>query len=395
MSELLIKTVQDLNEAVSTLRSNNEKKDSESKAVVDKIQEALAKHEEKNQDLLKKLQEKENAISEIEQKLISLTSSASYKSNDEQQQLEIKNYEKFLANSFNPESGAEKKYLRTDSAVAGGFFVPTVQLNEIIKNIVEISNLRPFARVRTMGAKTESIPVRTNTAPAYMTGEAQPSTNSQPKYGERNLEAKKMTYDYSISYELLQDSVVDMVAEMNREVAEQFALLEGQQFVNGSGAGNNMSGFMQDANIGFINSGDANAITFDSLIKITGEIKTGYNPVYAFNQRTLATLRALRDNPTNGRYIWESGNLGAGVPSTINGVPYVVMPDMPDIAAGTFPIIFGDFKNYWIGDRKSLTVVRDEYTLANQGLVKFIFHRRGGGIVANPEAFKKLKISNS
>jgi HK97 family phage major capsid protein len=193
----------------------------------------------------------------------------------------------------------------------------------------------------------------------------------------------------------LQDSVVDMVAEMNREVAEQFALLEGQQFVNGSGAGNNMSGFMQDANIGFINSGDANAITFDSLIKITGEIKTGYNPVYAFNQRTLATLRALRDNPTNGRYIWESGNLGAGVPSTINGVPYVVMPDMPDIAAGTFPIIFGDFKNYWIGDRKSLTVVRDEYTLANQGLVKFIFHRRGGGIVANPEAFKKLKISNS
>jgi HK97 family phage major capsid protein len=225
-----------------------------------------------------------------------------------------------------------------------------------------------------------------------MTGEAQSSIASKPVYGERNLEARKMTFEYSVSYELLQDSSFDVIAEMNSEAAEQFALLEGQQFVNGSGAGNNMSGFMQDSSIGFINSGDANAITFDSLINVTGEIKTGYNPIYAFNRRTLAKLRTLKDN-TNGRYIWESGNLGAGVPASINGVPYAIMPDMPDIGAGTFPIIFGDFKNYVIGDRKGLTVVRDDYTLQSSGLIKFVMHRRVGGIVAKPEAFKKIKIA--
>jgi HK97 family phage major capsid protein len=388
MSDILIKSVSELHGAIDALRQQNELKSAESKGVVEKIQSALDEHEVKNQNLLKKLEQKDNQIKEIEERLISLTSASNYNVKSESNQQEIKNYEKFFVNG---RADIDQKYLRTDNAVAGGFLVPAVQLNEIIKNIVEISNLRPFARVRTMGGKTESMPVRSNNAVAYMTGEAQSSTASKPVYGERNLEARKMTFEYSVSYELLQDSAFDVIAEMNSEAAEQFALLEGQQFVNGSGAGNNMSGFMQDAAIGFINSGDANAVTFDSLIKVTGEIKTGYNPIYAFNRRTLAVLRTLKD--ASNRYIWESGNLGAGVPSSINGVPYAIMPDMPDIAAGTFPIIFGDFKNYVIGDRKGLTVVRDDYTLQSSGLIKFVMHRRVGGIVAKPEAFKKIKIA--
>jgi len=388
MSEILIKGVQDLNEAITALRLSNEIKDGESKAVVAKIQSALDSHEEKNQELVKKLQQKENAISEIEQKLISLTSSESYKSNNSEANLEIKAYENFLAKGFNE---TERKYLRTDSFVSGGVFVPEVQIAGIIKNITEISNLRPFCKVRTMGAKTESMAVRTGSVVAYMTGEGQSSIDTQPAYGDLKLEAKKMTAEGTISYEALQDSSVDLINEMTQEVGEQFAVLEGQQFVNGSGAGNNILGFMQHADIGFNNSGDANSITFDSLIKITGDIKSGYQPIYAFNRKTLATLRLLKD--ASNRYIWESGNLGVDVPSNINGVPYAILPDMPDIAAGTFPIIFGDFKNFMIGERKALTIVRDELTLASQGLVKYVFHRRVGAIVTKPEAFKKIKIS--
>jgi HK97 family phage major capsid protein len=233
--------------------------------------------------------------------------------------------------------------------------------------------------------------VRTGSVVAYMTGEGQSSIDTQPAYGDLKLEAKKMTAEGTISYESLQDSSVDLINEMTQEVGEQFALLEGQQFVNGSGGANNMPGFMQHADIGFNNSGDANKITFDSLIRITGDVKTGYQPIYAYNRKTLAELRLLKDS--SGRYIWESGNLGVDVPSNINGVSYVILPDMPDIAAGTFPVIFGDFKNFMIGERKALTVVRDELTLASQGLVKYVFHRRVGAVVTKPEAFKKIKIS--
>ena len=388
MSNELIKTVQEVNEAITALRLSNETKSAESKQTVEKIQTALDAYEVKNQELVKTLQEKTNQIKDIEEKLISMTSASNYNSQSPKLQQEVKAYEDFLAKGF---LETEKKYLRTDSAISGGVFVPEVQVAGILKNITEISNLRPFAKLRTMSAKTESMLVRTGSVVAYMTGEGQSSTDTQPAYGDLRLEAKKMTAHGSISYELLQDASADLVNEMILEVGEQFAYLEGAQFVNGSGAGNNMPGFMQHPDIGFINSGDASSLTFDSLIKVTGEIKTGYNPIYAFNRKTLAALRLLKD--ASNRYIWESGNLGVDVPSNINGVSYTLLPDMPDIGAGTFPIIFGDFKNFLIGDRKALTVVRDEITLAELQLVKYIFHRRVGCVVTKPESFKKIKIS--
>jgi len=388
MSEILIKGVQDLNEAITALRLNNEKKDGESQAVVEKIQLALDNQEIKNQELLKKLKEKENAISEIEKKLISLTSSESYKSNNSEANLEIKAYENFLVKGFNE---TERKYLRTDSFISGGVFVPEVQIAGIIKNITEISNLRPFCKVRTMGAKTESMAVRTGSVVVSMTGEGVLFNDTQPSYGDIKLEAKKMTARGEISYEALQDSSVDLVSEMTKDVAEQFAVFEGEQFVAGSGAGPNMLGFMQHPDIGFNNSGSADSITFDSLIRITGDVKTGYKPIYAFNRKSLAALRLLKD--ASNRYIWESGNLGVDVPSNINGVPYALLPNMPDIGAGTFPVIYGDFQNFMIGERKSLTVVRDEFSQSTLGLVRYVFHRRVGCVVTKPESFKKIKIS--
>lgn len=391
-NELILKSVQDLNEAVVALRLKNEQKDGESKQAVEKIQTALDAYEVKNQELVKSLQEKTNQIKDVEEKLISLTSASNYNSQDPKLQEEVKSYENFLVKGF---IEAERKYLRTDSFYSGGVFVPTVQLSGIIKNIVEVSNLRPFVKVRTMGAKAETMAVRTGTATATMTGEAQPAIDTQAKYGDLRLEAKKMSAKYEISYEELQDSenVVDLIAEMNAEIGEQFGYLEGAQFVNGSGAGNNILGFMQHPDIGFINSGDASNITFDSLIKITGDIKTGYNPIYAFNRKTLASLRLIKD--ASNRYIWESGNLGVDVPNNINGVRYVIMPDMPDIGAGTFPIIFGDFSKIMVGERKAITVIRNDASLDELGMVRFVYHRRVGMVVTNPEAFKKIKISNS
>lgn len=391
MSNELIKSVQDLNEAVVHLRNSHEKKEQEA---VTKIQNALDDYEQKNQDLLTRLATKDSQIKEIEEKLIAITSPANYNNANVEVKAEVKAYEDFLAGK-NIVANIEKKYLRTDTFTSGGVFVPTVQLAGIIKNIVEVSNLRPFVKVRTMGAKAETMPVRTGTATANMTGEAQSAIDTQAKYGELRLEAKKMTAKYEITNEQIQDSenVVDLIAEMNAEIGEQFGYLEGAQFVNGSGAGNNILGFMQHPDITSINSGDANTITFEPLIKVIGEIKTGYKPVYAFNRKTLAALRLLKD-PTN-RYIWESGNLGVDMPSNINGIPYVIMPDMPDIAANTFPIIFGDFSKIMVGDRKGITVIRNETSLADEGIIRFVYHRRVGMVVTNPEAFKKIKISNS
>ncbi|MFX5960897.1 phage major capsid protein, partial [Acinetobacter baumannii] len=80
--------------------------------------------------------------------------------------------------------------------------------------------------------------------------------------------------------------------------------------------------------------------------------------------------------------------------ATILGRPVIEMPDLPDVAAGAFPIVFGDFKQgYRVFDRLSLSILRDPYTQQTNGLVRFHARRRVAGSVAKAEAFRKLKIA--
>jgi HK97 family phage major capsid protein len=70
------------------------------------------------------------------------------------------------------------------------------------------------------------------------------------------------------------------------------------------------------------------------------------------------------------------------------------MIDMPDIGAGLYPVAYGDFmRGYYIVDRVGMTMIRDEFTLATSGKVRFTYTRRVGGKVVLPEAIIKLKCS--
>jgi len=87
-------------------------------------------------------------------------------------------------------------------------------------------------------------------------------------------------------------------------------------------------------------------------------------------------------------------SLVSGVPNTILGYPYVEATDMPNVGANAFPVAFGDFsKAYMIVDRVALAVLRDPFTQATTGNVRYIARRRVGGQVVLPEAIVKQKVS--
>jgi HK97 family phage major capsid protein len=67
---------------------------------------------------------------------------------------------------------------------------------------------------------------------------------------------------------------------------------------------------------------------------------------------------------------------------------------MPSVGAGNFPIAFGDFsRGYMIVDRIAMAVLRDPFTQATSGNVRYIARRRVGGQVILPEAIVKQKVS--
>lgn len=378
-------------EAIKALRELTERNSAVYQENIKAINDKLDKQEEELQKTKNIIAEQKNQQAEIEQKLIDRTSASNYNDASFQAKEQVKAFEKYLCKGEKSLNDSELKYLRTDSQTGGGFLVSSAISNEIIKNIVEISNIRSVAKINTLPKKSMDMPVSANRVTAYMLGEGQNATITDSAYGELKLVAKKMGAGFIATQEMIDDSDIDIIRDCNLDVAEEFARLEGSQFVNGDGSGNNINGFMTNSQITSINSGDANKITFDSLISVIGELKVGYKPIYAFNRKTLAVLRTLKDG--SQRYIWEGGNLGVDAPSTINGFPYIIFNDMPDIAAGTFPIIFGDFSNYLIGDRKDLTMFRDETSFITQQKIQFLFFRRVGGIVRKAEAFKKIKIA--
>lgn len=366
-----------------------------SKEMEEKIHALLDSQEEKNQAKLREINEKSKKIEELEARYNSLEADLKRGLGGEEKQVknqELKAFETYLRKQNQFLGQEELKYLRTDVDSEGGYLVPAPLEGEIIKKITEISNLRSVARVRPMSTKTSATPSRTNIVSAGMVGEGETDSLSNSKYGLEKLVAKKAQVTSQASVEELEDAGYDILNLMSQDVAETMAQLEGSQFVIGNGAGNNCEGFLSNANIPFIVSNDSAAITFDSLINVTGELKYGYNPIYAFNRKTLAAIRKLKDG--EGGYLWQAGNLSAGVPNQLNGFNYIILPDMPDVGANTFPIIFGDFaRGYVIGDRKGMTMLRDELTKKREGKIEFTWYKRFAGMVQLPEAFVKIKIS--
>ena len=110
------------------------------------------------------------------------------------------------------------------------------------------------------------------------------------------------------------------------------------------------------------------------------------------NRSTLAALRKLQDGA--GQYVFQPGLYQMGVGSSVLGHPIVEATDMPDIGDGTKPIIFGDFRRgYLIVDRTSLSIMRDPFTQATSGNVRYIARRRVGGQVILPEALATITVA--
>jgi len=284
-----------------------------------------------------------------------------------------------------------KEALRTDIDPQGGFLVPRELDTIIVKKITEISPIRSIARVRTTSGKTLDIPVRASIPTANYEGEGEEGDDSNSKYESETLTPFRLTYTAPITMDMLMDAAFDMESEILTDAAEAFAFREGNRFVLGTGS-KQPFGYLSDTQVtdSFRESATSGKLLAEDIIRVTGDLKTGYNPVFVFNRRTLAELRT--EKSTTGQFIWQPGINGV-VQNTIAGEPYVIANDMPDIAANAFAVAFGDFlRGYTIIDRTGMSVIRDELTQKKKAIVEFTMNRWNTGQVTLPEALTGIKI---
>lgn len=380
----------DLHSAVDELRKELEGKSVDQEKVA-RIEKFLDKYEDENAKVVSKLQAAEQKAQDVEQQMKdAIASFGSVKGGkaDERQGEEYKAY-------FDVLNGhTEKKTLiRTDSAIAGGFLVPKIMENEILKNITEITPMRRFATVRTASSKSIEIPRRLNKLVATDEGEAEAGTPSIPNWGTEQLTMHRKTAVVRMTQDMMLGTPFDMENEIRTEVVEQFAELEGIRFVTGSGVKTPL-GFTVDPRVQSFETAASLTLAMDDLIDVSGELKTGYNPWYYMNRRTLAFLRKQKA-ATTGDYLW-SPAVAEGAPATFNGYPYssdFINMDSWDDGAGAIPVAFADMRmGYRIYDRTGIITIRDEFSEKNAAITSWAFHQYYDGRVVLPEAIKLLKI---
>lgn len=325
---------------------------------------------------------------------LKLNRPGAFATKDERKELEAKAFATFLRKGREALDANEVKSLIVANDTQGGYLAPPEFSREVDKNVVQFSPVRQAARVGQTASGSVIIPRRTGAPTATWVGETETRPEAASTYGQAEIPIDEAACYVDVSIKLLEDAAVNVEAEVAFDLAEEFGRIEGAAFVSGNGVKKPL-GFMADTNLSYTPGGSATAITTDGLIDVFYALAPFYRQrgVWMLNGSTLATIRKLKDG--NGQYLWQPG-LAAGQPETILGRPAIEAVDMPDIAANSFPVVFGDFASgYRIYDRVAIALLRDPYTVATSGLVRFHARRRVGGSVVRAESIRKMKIATA
>ena len=291
----------------------------------------------------------------------------------------------------------ERKALVVADDAQAGYLAPESFASELIKLLKEFSPIRQYARVTSIGAKSVKYPRRVGSPTAYWVDETGDRTASEPSYEQIGIMPHELATYTDVSNQLLEDNAFNLEGELSTEFAEAFATTEALAFLKGSGNANNQpTGLLTNANIAEMTTGVADnfpaANPADVIITMFHKLPTAHaqRGVWMMNRNTLATIRKWKD--ADGNYLVVNP-FSAGMATTMLGRPIVECLDMDDIAADATPIVFGDLQGYRIVDRIALSVLRDPYSLATKGQVRFLARKRVGGDVTHPDRFIKLKVA--
>ena len=275
----------------------------------------------------------------------------------------------------------------------GGFLVPEDFERDIVSALDEENVIRSLAKVITTQHERK-IPVATGHSTAQWTAENAAYTESNPSFGQKQIDAFKLTDLCRVSVELLQDSAFDIEDYLMKEFARAFGIAEEEAFCVGTGTNQPTGIFTTKGGTVGVTAASATAITVDEVISLVYALKSPYrrNAKFLMHDATVSLLRKLKD--TNGAYLWQP-SVQAGEPDRLLGYEIYTSPYVPTVAAGALTVAFGDFKNYWIGDRAGRTVQRLNELYATNGQIGYVATERVDGKVILPEGIQLLKMKAS
>lgn len=302
----------------------------------------------------------------------------------------------------------EVKALSSASDPDGGYLITAEMDGNIDRIAATASAMRQLATVRTIGkASYEKLVKTRGVSGGWLAESGTSSESTEPQWAKIEIPAHKMYAEPWVPNEMLEDAFYDLEMDLTDEAGITLGETEGAAFITGTGVGSpkGIAAYSTVANtsyawgsVGYIASGAAGAFASsapaDKIVTLQHSLKRAYRAgaVFLMNDATLGTVRQMKDG-SGAYYLWQpdpTGNFGG----LLLGSPVEIDDNMPDIAANSLSIAFGNFKRaYTIVDRRGIAVIRDPFT--KKGVTKFHISKRVGGGITNFEALKFMKFAAS
>ena len=203
-------------------------------------------------------------------------------------------------------------------------------------------------------------------------------------FGNVAINFDYMTTDILVaSRELLQDSAVDIDAELTNVLASWMGALLNTVMTTGTG-GTNMDGFTEHASyVKAVTKAKGDAIKYENLIDLRGSIYRPHrdNAQFGMDQTVETAIMKIKshdDTPVIGASIRDQDGAGLRLASR----PYHVNDDLPvsSATASAVQLVYGNFQSYRAFTAGGIEVLRfEDSPYASKRLVGFMMQQRWGG----------------
>jgi HK97 family phage major capsid protein len=301
----------------------------------------------------------------------------------------------------------EEKALSAGTDADGGYLVPDEIEAGVMRALRDASPIRAISGVRQVSSNTYKKPFAiTGAATGWVAETATRTQTTSPTLAELAFPTMELYAMPAATQTLLEDAAVNIDEWVAEEVRVAFAEQENLAFVSGDGS-NKPKGFLAYTTIaeaswawdkiGYLTTGVSGGFPAsdpaDKLIDLIYTLKSGYraNAHWVLNRATQGEIRKIKDG--DGNYIWRPGDQAGEKPSLM-GFPIAETEDMPNIAANSFAIAFGDFgRGYLVVDRVGIRILRDPFSA--KPYVLFYTTKRVGGGIQDFNAIKLLKFGTA
>ena len=289
----------------------------------------------------------------------------------------------------------DKKVLARGTDGTGGYLVPEEFRSEVIRKMADDTVMRKSgATTFSINGDSIDIPVLDAEGSGQWIGENTAYPESDPGFGNVRLTPHKYARMVRTSYELLEDSAINVADLLSSIFARDFSSAEDTAFIDGNGVdrplGLNQATITQVAPV-------AGQNIVQSLRRLVYALPKKYRNGAKFYMPGALVEQLAIAIDENGRPLWQESTQ-EGEPARLLGYQIyetdaIPTYDLDGAGAGTAlgsDVIFGNPQYYYICDKQGMRLMRSDDRYFELGQVAFRSDMRVDGKVALPDGFVKM-----